>query len=152
MTADPTEHPKIIVDDDWKTKVQAEKEALKQQKESKAAPHPSPEKAEEPPEKSRPPIPEKLPPASFSMLITTLAAQAMAALGQSPEAEQGEPFVHLGLAKHYIDTLGVLEEKTKGNLTQQEAAMLDGMLHELRMMYVATSKRRPPEASKPTGE
>jgi hypothetical protein len=44
------------------------------------------------------------------------------------------------LARHLIDTLGVLEEKTKGNLTGEESQLLDNILHELRMIFVNTPK------------
>ncbi len=144
MSADQSEKPKIIVDDDWKTKVQAEKESLKKQEPKPEEPKVTPDESSH---QAQQPIPEKLPPPSFAMLITTLAAQTMAALGQAPETDSEEPFVHLGLAKHYIDTLGMLDEKTKGNLSQHETAMLDNMLHELRMLYVTVSKRRPAETS-----
>jgi hypothetical protein len=78
------------------------------------------------------------PPASFSVLISMLFTQAMAMLGQMPDPATGESKVNKPFAKHYIDTLEMLETKTKGNLDDQESAMLNEALHALRMMYVDT--------------
>jgi hypothetical protein len=47
-----------------------------------------------------------------------------------------EPTINLDMAKHQIDILGVLEEKTKGNLTEEEKHLLDAALYETRMRYV----------------
>ncbi len=120
------EQPKIIVDSNWKEQVAAEKEALRQQaqetqetQENKNAPEPA------------------WPPASFATLVSTLATQAVAALGQMVDPEQEEVVVNLDFAKHMIDTLALLEEKTKGNLTPEESTMLADVLHQLRMLFVA---------------
>jgi len=78
------------------------------------------------------------PPASFSVLVTMLFTQAMGMLGQMPDPNTGQANVNKPFAKHYIDTLEMLESKTKGNLDDQEAAMLNEALHALRMMYVDT--------------
>jgi hypothetical protein len=117
--------PKIIVDEDWKSQVQAEKEA------AKSAPHPAAGSAEvkEPPDVD-------LPPASLTFLCTTLATQAMIALGQVPNPITGKVELRLKQAKHHIDTLGVLEEKTTGNRTPEENSLFTELLHQLRMAYV----------------
>lgn len=78
------------------------------------------------------------PPASFSVLVTMLFTQAMGMLGQMPDPATGEAKVNKPFAKHYIDTLEMLESKTKGNLDDQEKGMLNEALHALRMMYVDT--------------
>lgn len=75
------------------------------------------------------------------MLVTTLATQATLAMGQMPAPDGQQPAVDLAVAKHFIDTLDVLEEKTKGNLTAQESGMLSGILHQLRMLYVDTQSK-----------
>jgi hypothetical protein len=116
--------PKIIVDDDWKTRVQQEKEALSSGAEPTA-------------EKKVPPSDESLPPASFDTLVSMLVTQALAALGQIPMGEKQQPVLMLDHAKHTIDLLEVLEKKTAGNLSATESKMLGGVLHELRMIYVA---------------
>ncbi len=113
MTDSNEQEPKIIVDDDWKSQVQAEKEELKK-KEAAKTDEPSDEVAEEAVQESD--IPQELPPASFVMLVTTLGAQAMSALGFMPDPATGKSNPNRTMAKHFIDTLGVLEEKTKGNL------------------------------------
>lgn len=83
----------------------------------------------------------QLPPASFATLVSLLASQAMAALGQLPDPATNQPTVRLGMAKHFIDSLEVLEQKTKGNLSDVEAGMLENMLYELRLLYVAVQKK-----------
>jgi hypothetical protein len=82
----------------------------------------------------------KLPGASISVLVQLLASQAMLAMGKMQVPGQPELKVDLNAAKHFVDLLGVLEEKTKGNLTSEEAAMLNAVAHELRMIYVAEKK------------
>ena len=135
MNESSDEKPKIIVDDDWKARAQAEKEELLKQAEAKKAEANQQADAGQ----SLPPMP----PASFPFLLTTLATQAMASLGQDPDPTEGKPVVRLEIAKHYIDTLGILEEKTKGNLTGEESSMLENLLHELRMLYVSVEKNPP---------
>jgi len=82
----------------------------------------------------------QIPPASFPMLVSTLGAQAMTALGQIENPLTKKREVHLDLAKHVIDTLDILKDKTKGNLTSDESAMLEAVAHELRMAYLAAKK------------
>ena len=137
--------PKIIVDDDWKTRAQEEKEKLQQaaEKENAADPKADPEASEQSPKASQNEMP--LPQASFPTLITSIATQALAVMGQIP-LEDGKPVVHLDHAKHHIDTLVMLEEKTKDNLEAGEMVMLNNVLHELRMVYVAVSKQAAPDS------
>jgi hypothetical protein len=52
-----------------------------------------------------------------------------------------EPNVNLDLAKHHVDTLTMLEEKTKGNLTDEEKRTLDAALYETRMRFVAVAQQ-----------
>src|SRR4051794_13794623 len=82
----------------------------------------------------------KLPSANISVLVQLLASQAMLAMGKIQVPGQPELKVDLAAAKHFVDLLGVLEEKTKGNLTPDESAMLNSVAHELRMVYVAEKK------------
>ncbi len=84
----------------------------------------------------------EIPKPTLSLLVSTLAAQAMAALGRIPDPE-GKLIKRLDIAKHHIDMLSVLDEKTKGNRTDEEEAMLSGVLHELRMDYVAATIHLP---------
>jgi hypothetical protein len=116
------ETPKIVVDEDWKSQVQAEKERLQKEVEQKKVTA----TAEDP----------EMPPASLAMLISTIATQAAVCLGQLPNPLTGKAERHLNQARHFIDTLQVLEDKTAGNRTAEESAMLSAILHELRMSYV----------------
>ncbi len=82
----------------------------------------------------------KIPPADFSLLVSMFSTQAMVALGLIPEPGTGKPQTQLHLARHFIDLLGVLEEKTKGNLTEKETSGLSENLHYLRMLYLKQSQ------------
>jgi hypothetical protein len=83
-------------------------------------------------------------PASFLSLIMSLASNAAASLGMMPHPATGETGVDLKTAKHWIDVLGMLENKTSGNLDEQEAQVLEGLLSDLRMQYVSFSSSPPP--------
>jgi hypothetical protein len=74
--------------------------------------------------------------ANFATLVAELAMQASLFMGEIPDPETQEPIEDLNRAKYLIDELGVLEEKTKGNLTPQEEQVLKNMLFDLRMKYV----------------
>ena len=138
MTEPDPKNPKIIVDEDWKTRVQTEKEALKEEKATEEKETP---KSDDPSHDV--PIPE----ASFSLLATTLATQALAAMGQMPVPGAEEVTVSLSMARHFIDTLSVLEQKTKGNLDPEEEQLLAGFLHELRMTFVMVQNKIQTEGS-----
>lgn len=137
MSTGEPQKPKIIVDEDWKSRVQAEREAAT----SPAAEQPAPEKpsAQDAAAADAGQIPE----ASFSVLATTLATQSLVALGQAPLPGEDKPTVNLPFAKHCIDTLDVLEQKTKGNLTPQETQLLSQLLYQLRMLYVSVKNQKP---------
>jgi len=124
---------KIIIDEDWKSQVQAEKEALERQVHQE--PQAAPQTAPTPRGHAAP-----LPPATLAVLLTTLATQALVALGQIPHPISGKPEVHLDEAKHFIDTLEMLEVKTAGNRAAEETQLLDNLLHELRLGYVETER------------
>ncbi len=78
-----------------------------------------------------------IPPASFTVLVSSLATQAVAALGFLPDADGKPRPAEKDIAKHFIDTLSMLEEKTKGNLDAEEANTLHTILHEVRMAYLS---------------
>jgi hypothetical protein len=84
---------------------------------------------------------QSLPPASLSMLVTSLGAQAMASMGLLPNEDGQTLPINLDFAKHFIDLLGVVEEKTKGNLQPDESHQLQETLYQLRMTYVEVKKR-----------
>jgi Domain of unknown function (DUF1844) len=85
-------------------------------------------------------------PASFLSLIMSLASNAAATLGMMPHPVTGETGVDLKTAKHWIDVLGMLEQKTSGNLDQQEDQVLEGLLADLRMQYVSFTSSPSPAA------
>jgi hypothetical protein len=80
-----------------------------------------------------------LPPASFAFIVLSLRAQAEMQLGLMQFGEE-KPQPDLPLARHTIDLMGVLLEKTKGNLTLDEQRLLENSLTELRFRFVQTSE------------
>lgn len=112
------EENKKKIDESWKEAVEKERDSLK--KEGKFVP----------------------PEADFSFFVTTLALQASIALGQVPNPATNQKEEDAAQAKFLIDTLGMLKVKTNGNLTADETGLLENVLYELRMQYVAKSKPR----------
>ena len=102
------EQPKLHVDSDWKAQAQAEKERLDREAEATA----------EKREKTRP---GELPEADFKSLVGLLASQAIMYLGAYGDPKTGRVMVDLNGAQFSIDLLDVLEEKTKGNVSDDEA-------------------------------
>lgn len=74
-------------------------------------------------------------PMSFDIFVLSLNASALIHLGQSPEGAGKLSEVNLPLARQTIDILGLLEEKTRGNLTGEEERLLNEVLFDLRMRY-----------------
>jgi hypothetical protein len=108
------------VDEGWKEQVEKEKEQIK-------------EGAEEKQDFS---VPEP----TFSFFVTTLSVQASISLGflENPATNKKEE--NLEQAKFLIDTLSMVQEKTKGNLSDEEKNLLDNLLFELRNAYIAKTK------------
>jgi hypothetical protein len=108
------EAKKIIVDDDWKAEARKEKESLSQKAQA------------------REPVPDP----TLAELVNLIVMQAAVGLGMmaGPGGQRIPP--DLEIAKHFIDMLQVLEDKTKGNLTPEEKTLLDQVLYEMRMRYV----------------
>lgn len=126
---------KLIIDEDWKSQAQAEKEALERQLH-----HGEPQAK---PESTKPESAAPMPPATLAVLLTTLATQALVSMGLVPHPMSGKPEAQLDEAKHFIDTLEMLEGKTKGNRTEEESRLLENLLHELRMGYVEVKAHVP---------
>ena len=151
--------PRIVVDDDWKTQAQAEKKRLAEEVEKKkaaaaaapagdaaagpgatqagaggggaaAAGAPTREAAAQAAQARR------LPAASFATHINSLVTQAFMAMGGMEDPRTKQRHLDLDVAKYHIDTLVVLEEKTKGNLTDDEKRLIDQGLYECRLQYV----------------
>ncbi len=180
MSNESNEQPDLHIETDWKTEARAEKERLaKEQREqdsgseggvhadtdwkaqARAEKEQLSQKAKEDDKQQPEGGQSNLPPADFRTLISQIATQAMLSMGAIPDPQTGQRTVSLELAKHHTDMLGVVEEKTKGNLTDEESQMLSQVLYELRMQYLELSKQATqqtagqggPEAAGPvTGE
>lgn len=140
--------PKLVVDTDWKEQVAREKEQSQQAADTGDVESPV---ADEPPAETPAEVDAAEvdaaagelpppPPATFEVLVSMMFTQAMSMLGQMPDPSTGQPTVNKLYAKHYIDTLDMLSEKTKGNLSDDESKVLSEALHALRMMYVSAGK------------
>ena len=109
--------------------------------EAETAPSAETSAAERAYNEARGPETGRMPEASFLGLVNMLAVEAAMSLGMIRTPE-GAPPVDLEAGRHLIDLLGVLEQKTRGNLTPEEAGMLENVLADLRMQFVALSRRR----------
>ncbi len=134
------DEPQIVVDDDWKAKVAAEKEET-----VRAAKVDQPDKNFE---QAR-----DLPKPTFEILISTFSTQAMMALGFFPDPATGKSAANRPLAKHLIDMLAVIQDISKGNLSEDQAETLENVLHKLRLAFlnapIASAKQEsePPKKS-----
>lgn len=137
VTEQKDENLKLHIDSDWKAEVEQEKsklEELDQMEEDKSASGEG-----------------RIPPADFRTLMSTLVTPALLYLGGIPDPQTGQAVVSLEMATHYIDLLAVLEEKTKGNLSEEESKELTMIINDLRARFVELSKHiasLPPEAFK----
>lgn len=105
------------IDETWKEAVEKEKKAAGKE------------------DKFIPPEPD------FNFFITTLSLQAAIALGEVENPVTKKKEEDFTQAKFLIDTLGMLKDKTKGNLTAEEGNLLENVLYELRMQYIAKTKK-----------
>jgi hypothetical protein len=96
-----------------------------------APPHPAEPAAEER---------SKLPELDFSTFILSLTTSAMVHLGEAPHPD-GTTKRDLTLAKQTIDLIGILKDKTRGNLTDAESRLLDEVLYDLRLRFVSAARR-----------
>src|SRR5262245_9472087 len=81
-----------------------------------------------------------LPELSFSTFVLSLSTQALAHLGEIPNPIDNTTSRDLPAAKQLIDILGILQEKTKGNLDAAEGSLLENMLYDLRLRYVERAR------------
>lgn len=97
-------------------------------------------------------MPESLPKVDFSMLVLSLSQTALVHLGEgadpdstdsTPDSTSALPEPDLALARQTIDILGMLQEKTRGNLDGSEERLIDQVLYDLRMRFVESSKSAP---------
>ncbi len=87
-----------------------------------------------------PPLPE----INFASFIISLSSSALFHFGEIPDPSTNKQVRNLPLAKQTIDILGLLQEKTRGNLDNQEKQLLENILHDLRMRYVEQLKKDAP--------
>ena len=88
-------------------------------------------------------LPDSDDPASFPSFLMSIASNAAASLGMMEHPVTRKREVDLELGKHWIDVLGMLEKKTRGNLLPQEQQILEGLLADLRMQFVSLSNATP---------
>ncbi len=77
-----------------------------------------------------------MPQVDLNTFILSLGSSVLTHLGEVPDPSTGQTSQNLDMARHTIDIMGLLEEKTRGNLTQDEDNLLKNLLFELRMKYV----------------
>jgi len=99
---------------------------------------PKQETKEEEKEKKEPQAP--LPEINFATFIVSLNASALLHLGVMEDPIAGKKVKNLSMGKQTIDILGMLEEKTKGNLSKEEENLLKNILYDLRIIYVKEQK------------
>jgi len=125
--------PDKSVDEQWKEQAQKEKEKLKEKAREKQQQGEGPQQA--------------MPEASFSSIVAGMGVQTAMALGQVEHPETGETQVDVQQARHLIDSLKILQEKTEGNLTRQEKQHLKSLLKELQMQFVQVAKQQDDEGA-----
>jgi hypothetical protein len=130
----------LSVDSDWKAEAKREKERLAKQRaeaSAQAAAEPTAGDAPADPAAQRNQVPE----ANFQTLVSQTVTQAMYAMGMIPDPQTGRRVAMVDLARYHVDMLGVLEEKTRGNLSADEEKLLATSLYELRMQYVQLAQQ-----------
>ena len=108
-----------------------EEEKARETKRDKEQEKAQPGKAQRQQQQSTP-----LPEVSFTSLIFSLSSTALYHFGEIADPQTGQKKKDLNLAKHAIDTIAMLKEKTKGNLTKEEEKFIDTVLTDLRWRYV----------------
>ncbi len=103
----------------------------------KAAPRPAGAEARSRDSRIGPGGPESI---DFSSFVVSMGTQALMALGEIPNPETRAAEVNLDAAKQMIDILGLLEEKTKGNLTVEEANLMREILSSLQMLFARKAR------------
>jgi hypothetical protein len=84
----------------------------------------------------------KAPQLDFNALVLSFGSSVIVHLGEAPDPSTGQKATpNLQMAQQSIDLLAMLQEKTRGNLTTEEARFLENMLFDLRMLYVLVSQK-----------
>lgn len=82
-----------------------------------------------------------MPEVTFPAFVMSLNTSALYHLGEIADPATGKTIVDLDLARHAIDTLSLIQSKTKGNLTKEEAALLDNILYDIKIRFVKAVKK-----------
>jgi len=125
--------PKIHIDSDWKAEAQREKQRAAEQAKSQ----PTGGSAGAAGGRARGQLPEP----SFEAIVNNLAMPALMSMGAMADPRSGQPTVNLDAAKFYIDLLGVLEDKTKDQLSDEEQTLVSQTAYELRQRYIALASQ-----------
>lgn len=83
---------------------------------------------------------QSMPMVTFSAFVLSIASSALVHLGEVPDPESGQTTRNLNVAKHNIDILSMLRDKTSGNLDADEMRLIEAVLYELRLKYVMADK------------
>lgn len=83
-----------------------------------------------------------MPEVTFSAFVMSLNTSVLFHLGEIADPATGKRVIELDLARHGIDTLALIQEKTKGNLTEDEVEMLKGILYDLKIRFVRTAENK----------
>jgi hypothetical protein len=133
MCSDQSAKPSIIVDEDWKSRVEAEKAVRTEDEPSPVEPRvPSGEPAS---------AAAAHPPATFEALASLFVAEALCGLGLAPNPMNGKVERNLPQARYAIDMLDMLADKTRGNLSSSEEQGLHALLHQQRMGFLGVEKK-----------
>jgi len=138
------EKPTIHIDTDWKKQAQEEKRRLVEEAAKNA-----PAAVAAPAAPSATPAPtgrrggagqREMPPPGFAALVQSIMTQILFYLGELASSS-GAGGIDLDMAKYQLDQLGVLEEKTKNNLTESEKTLLDAALYETRSRFISVASQ-----------
>jgi hypothetical protein len=84
---------------------------------------------------------QQIPGDDFSGFLLSLAQSALIDLGSVPHPESGDVALNLSQARHTIDLLGMLKEKTEGNLSEEELKLVEGLLYQLRLIFIQAQEQ-----------
>jgi hypothetical protein len=122
---------------DEKGELKKESDKGPEKKAEKAGDKEKPKEAEGADKGRQVPLPE----VNFNSLIFSLSSSALLHLGEIDDPYSGKKIKDLALAKHTIDTIGLLRSKTKGNLTDEETKFLESVLADLRWRFVKAAEK-----------
>ncbi len=130
MSISESEEIRKKVDESWKEQVEKER-VVHDQKSRTSFAESKPREA-----------PSEAPSGDFSFFVSSLSMQALISLGELPNPMTHGTEENLEQARYLIDVLGMLREKTKGNLSAEEGKSLEDLLYELRMKYVLKREKK----------